>query len=279
MPIQKPPNGDGSKSSSSPSSSKAGSPVEKPSALERYLAKKKAEERVPESPSGKTRSGKASTPSTKELQSTPSPSQASQVREEGPSKFREARLGEPAAGTRGLDEAERNALELGVPIPPPPGGKAGVAPNELILASFIARWVALIVDALILGALHSAVMSFAASSFGVVLGRFYETMETSLSRLLLLGIVYAYYGWFYSQKGASPGKLLMGLQVVKSDTGRFLTYWQAFFRESIGKLISGLVLGFGFLIAAFRADHRALHDMIFDTRVIEKPRRRPDSSV
>jgi uncharacterized RDD family membrane protein YckC len=90
--------------------------------------------------------------------------------------------------------------------------------------------------------------------------------------LSLLVAIFFYYGWFYSKKGASPGKMAMGLKVVEMGSGRNLGYWRSFFRETLGKSVSGILLGIGFLLVAFRKDHLALHDMIFDTRVIKQVR-------
>jgi len=81
---------------------------------------------------------------------------------------------------------------------------------------------------------------------------------------------FVYYGWFYAEKGATPGKLLMGLKVSHSRTGAPLTYLRAWCREVPGKGLSLLILGIGYLIAATRPDKRALHDLLCDTEVLEK---------
>jgi len=81
-------------------------------------------------------------------------------------------------------------------------------------------------------------------------------------------IVYFYYGWFYSQKGATPGKMIFGLKVLDAETGVHLTYWRAFFRETLGKFLSGITLLIGFIMAGFRQDKRSLHDFIFNTQVL-----------
>ena len=82
---------------------------------------------------------------------------------------------------------------------------------------------------------------------------------------------YFYYGWFYSNKGATPGKLVLDLKVVDSEAGTYLSYPRAFLRETFGKFITSLSLIFliGFLIF-LRSDKRMLHDLIFNTRVIWK---------
>ena len=82
--------------------------------------------------------------------------------------------------------------------------------------------------------------------------------------------IYFYYGHFYSQKGASPGKLILNLRVVNSETGKNLSYNEAFLREAIGKLISLLPLFIGYIVAGFREDKKTFHDMIFNTQVLRK---------
>ena len=76
----------------------------------------------------------------------------------------------------------------------------------------------------------------------------------------------AYQTLFIGLIGATPGKLALGLKVVRPDgspvglgraAGRFL-----------GKLLSYMILAIGYIIAAFDSEKRALHDMICDTRVI-----------
>jgi uncharacterized RDD family membrane protein YckC len=68
--------------------------------------------------------------------------------------------------------------------------------------------------------------------------------------------------------GATPGKLLLKLQVVRPD-GAPLTYGRAtgrFFAE----WVSSLTLLIGYLMAKWDSESRALHDRIADTRVIQK---------
>ena len=93
----------------------------------------------------------------------------------------------------------------------------------------------------------------------------------SLSGILAYQIVtFFYYGWFYREKKASPGKMVMNIEVIQPATGAKLSYLRSYLRESLGKYVSGLILCLGYIVAIFRQDHRALHDLIFETQVIEK---------
>jgi uncharacterized RDD family membrane protein YckC len=64
--------------------------------------------------------------------------------------------------------------------------------------------------------------------------------------------------------------MLLGLKVVRDETGTFLTYGQAFWRETVGKMISGLPLGIGFLWALGRPDRKTFHDLMFKTQVLHQ---------
>lgn len=68
-----------------------------------------------------------------------------------------------------------------------------------------------------------------------------------------------------SSLSASLGKRAFGLIVV-DDSGLPLTYSTAFLR-SLGRLVSALCLGIGFLMGLFDADGRTLHDRMAHTFV------------
>lgn len=81
-------------------------------------------------------------------------------------------------------------------------------------------------------------------------------------------ISFFYYGWFYRNKGGSPGKLVLGLRVVNAETGTTIGYWQAFFRETIGRIVDVLPLCAGLFVGLFRSDKRCFHDLLAKTQVI-----------
>jgi len=75
-----------------------------------------------------------------------------------------------------------------------------------------------------------------------------------------------YESLFIGYLGATPGKMALSLKVVRPDgspigLGRSVGRYFA-------KMLSGLILGIGYLMAAFDSEKRALHDQICDTRVI-----------
>jgi uncharacterized RDD family membrane protein YckC len=86
-------------------------------------------------------------------------------------------------------------------------------------------------------------------------------------------IVYAisilYYAIMESSKAqGSVGKMALGIKVTDMDGNR-ITFGKALLR-SIGKLISGMIMCIGYLMAAFTEKKQALHDLIATTLVVKK---------
>src|SRR5690606_39717364 len=71
-----------------------------------------------------------------------------------------------------------------------------------------------------------------------------------------------------SRGGATPGKMLIGIKVVRTDGSRISVLRGV--GRYFGALLSGLVLCIGYLMAAFTGRKQALHDMLCDTLVVDK---------
>ena len=97
-----------------------------------------------------------------------------------------------------------------------------------------------------------------------VLLRFYTLFLSTFLPLRL-----AYFVGFHAGLGATPGKLLFGLRVVRVD-GVPLTFPRALARF-FAELLSIAAMGIGYLVAPLHPERRALHDLIAGTRVIRKP--------
>lgn len=95
-----------------------------------------------------------------------------------------------------------------------------------------------------------------------------DLVEINASYYCLFGIAlpWLYFALFESTKKATPGKMLIGIEVVNIN-GEKVTFLQATLRY-IGKRISGLILGIGYLMAAFTEKKQALYDLIAQTLVI-----------
>ncbi len=83
-----------------------------------------------------------------------------------------------------------------------------------------------------------------------------------------MAIPAVYTTFFLGKFQATPGKMAAGLIVVSPDGGR-ISYGRAFGRH-LGEFLSSIILGIGYLMAAFDDEKRTLHDRICSTRVIKK---------
>jgi uncharacterized RDD family membrane protein YckC len=80
------------------------------------------------------------------------------------------------------------------------------------------------------------------------------------------GVAIAYEVLFLRYRGATPGKMALGLKVVRSN-GDSLG-WGVSFGRYFMSIVSALILGIGYIMAGFDEQKRALHDRVCDTRVI-----------
>lgn len=80
--------------------------------------------------------------------------------------------------------------------------------------------------------------------------------------VLLLTIVF-----WRKNRGATPGKKFVAIKIVDATTLDDITTKQAITR-SLGYIASILIFMIGFLMVAFRADKRGLHDMLAGTVVV-----------
>jgi uncharacterized RDD family membrane protein YckC len=88
------------------------------------------------------------------------------------------------------------------------------------------------------------------------------------SYALFLATPMLYESLFTGRFGATLGKMLCGLRVVRPDGAR-ITYGRSFAR-CFAKWLSYLTFYIGFIIAGFDGEKRALHDHICSTRVVRK---------
>ena len=73
--------------------------------------------------------------------------------------------------------------------------------------------------------------------------------------------------------GATLGKMLVGLQVIRTDASP--VGWRVSLLRFLGKLVGELPFFLGCLWAAFRRDKRAWHDLMTGTRVVRRGNREP----
>jgi uncharacterized RDD family membrane protein YckC len=145
---------------------------------------------------------------------------------------------------------------------------------------FWMRFLAVIIDAIIVGVVSAIIripLGLAIGGVGLSLGRNPDPSQVmaalpaimslaGLSFLIQMAISLAYEVYFLTTKGATPGKMALGLKVIRADggpisvglaVGRYFAKYLSFFTFCIG-----------FIIAGFDAEKRSLHDHICGTRVI-----------
>lgn len=132
---------------------------------------------------------------------------------------------------------------------------------------FWIRFAAALIDGIIIGVAGAIItypITFAVAS--VFSNAFMIIAVSSLLTLVRMALGAAYSGYFISTKGATPGKQLLGLQVIRSD-GSPVTFTRGACRY-LAQIVSALILLLGYIIAAFDNERRTLHDHLCDTRVV-----------
>jgi len=145
---------------------------------------------------------------------------------------------------------------------------------------FWMRFLAIIIDGIIIGVVSAIIripLGLAGLGVGAGLGRNPDPNQVlaalpaimsliGLSFLINMALSLAYDVYFLTTKGATPGKMALGLKVTRADGGP-ISAGLAIGRY-FAKLLSSLTFCIGFIIAGFDREKRSLHDHICGTRVI-----------
>ena len=162
--------------------------------------------------------------------------------------------------------------------------REGVAPAGFVrYGGFWLRFVAVFIDGLIVAIPLGILQAILFAALGVSMVGLAPNPDASPEEVLrmmaplfgimglsvLLGMVLGctYETFFIVKYGATPGKMVVGVKVVRPngagvETGRAIGRYFA-------KMLSAMILYIGYIMAGFDAEKRALHDMICDTRVIK----------
>jgi len=160
--------------------------------------------------------------------------------------------------------------------------REGVAPDARAFrfGGFWIRFVASMLDGIILAVVAGIFSAFLFPAFmsrGLVRNSnptpdealaMIVPMMGMMGAMVLLNMIVgcSYETFFIARLGATPGKMALGLKVVRPDGGPITTGRAA--GRYFAKMISSMILMIGYIMAGFDSQKRALHDIICDTRVI-----------
>ena len=145
------------------------------------------------------------------------------------------------------------------------------AAPAMVYGGFWIRFVAVLIDGIILLVANGIAGFFLGLSGTAPAPVNPADIGAALSRVGLLWMVSVAIGctyetWFIGNMAATPGKMALGLKIVRPD-GSAVSYGRAAGRY-FSKILSTVILMIGYIMAGFDAQKRALHDMIADTRVV-----------
>lgn len=150
-------------------------------------------------------------------------------------------------------------------------------------AGFWRRFAAAIIDSIVLNLLLSPVMGlmmfnmvrFSEDAFtGMTDAQVIAAIAPMMTTLIVASAVgfilqIVYFAYMESSRyQATLGKLALGI-VVTDTAGNRISFGRAAGRN-IGKVLSGLILMLGYIIAAFTPRKQALHDLLAGTLILEK---------
>jgi len=143
-------------------------------------------------------------------------------------------------------------------------------------AGFWNRFLAIIIDALILGAVQGILLR---PVFGVPMWNYREFDDSGVALSmwegpnLIVQVLSIVIGWLYftlmesSNKQATVGKIALNMRVTDL-AGNRISFARATGRY-FGKYLSMMIFMIGFLMAAFTSKKQALHDVLADTLVVK----------
>lgn len=161
-------------------------------------------------------------------------------------------------------------------------GQPGISavPGPYGYGGFWRRFCAVFVDGIILWVANQIVVFIVFTIFGLTYSiggpRFRPGQGGDMGKLFLmigimqiisLAIALSYEIAFIRKFDATPGKMAMGVKLLRADGGK-LSVGRIIGRY-FAKILSGLVLAIGYIMAGVDEEKRALHDRICDTRVVK----------
>lgn len=152
-------------------------------------------------------------------------------------------------------------------------------------AGFWLRFVAFIIDAIIVGSVQALLIVPILGVMGLSIAGMDTSVQPTpeemmpyfmalMSGLMMTMIISFFISLVYfslmesSKNQATVGKMVLGLKVTDMD-GNQLNMGKAFLRN-LGKILSQMIMYIGYIMAGFTDKKQALHDMIAGTLVVKK---------
>ena len=136
------------------------------------------------------------------------------------------------------------------------------------LGSFWSRLFAFIFDVLVVGVVFEALSVLIRDEKGSLFSLVNIGSEDGLMCWVGIMLFWTYNIVMIKVFGATVGKMALGLRVI-DDESNSPDWMTIIVREVVGKMISVIVLGVGFLIVIWDDKRQALHDKIAETLVIK----------
>jgi uncharacterized RDD family membrane protein YckC len=158
--------------------------------------------------------------------------------------------------------------------------REGVVAPPMRYAGFWLRFLAMMLDGLILGFVFVLIFGVAIVMMGLTAIDFKDQEQIqahmpefmAIYGMFILGSIVAqaaYEIWFIGRHGATPGKMACQIHVVTPYGGK-ISYARATGRHFAKYISANFTLYIGYIMAGFDDQKRSLHDRICETRVIKK---------
>ena len=143
--------------------------------------------------------------------------------------------------------------------------------EQVVFAGFWVRLAAYAMDSVIVGAgllvVRLAMMGVMTLLDGTVLGGdLLFSYDLKDIVVYLCGVLYFILCTYYT--GTTVGKKAMNLRVISPGGEEKIPLVSVIYRETVGRFLSGFIVGLGYLLIAADKEKRGLHDILGDTRVI-----------
>ena len=156
--------------------------------------------------------------------------------------------------------------------------------NDVRYAGFWVRFVASFVDTLVLALPVAIVIYFLSDGNWFDFSQYQQNLQMAMSGnanalssqpqtslkwelLFEMSVLIVTVLFWKRFKGATPGKKFVHIKIVDAHTFQDIDNKQAITR-SFGYIVSTILLLIGFIMVAFRADKRGLHDLLAGTVVV-----------